>query len=126
MKTAKPAGVILAGGRSTRMGVRHKALLDLNGQPLLAHVINRIQAHLGLLMLNCDSESSDFEIFGLPMVTDFLPGFRGPLTGLYSALQYLLDHGGNSGLVLCPCDAPFVPVNLVQNLLDAGDRKSVV
>ncbi len=122
MATKKPAGVILAGGRSRRMGGSRKALLELNGRPLLAHVIDRLQVHLDPLMLSCDNESSEFESFGLPLVPDLLPGFRGPLTGLCSALQYLADKGQQNSLVLCPCDAPFIPHNLVQTLLDANQE----
>lgn len=128
MKAEKPAGVILAGGRSKRMGVNRKALLDLAGQPLLAHVIDALQTYLDPLIISCETESSEFDDFGLLVVPDFVPGFRGPLMGLYSALQYLVDHGKNNGLVLCPCDAPFIPGKLVQTLLEArqDDHESVV
>lgn len=115
----KPAGVILAGGRSSRMGVNRKALLELKGQPLLRYVVDRVQAHLDPLLLSCESETTDFESFGLAVVPDLLPDYRGPLMGLYSALQYLSGKGHGNGLVLCPCDAPFVPDNLVQVLLNA-------
>jgi len=122
VETKKPAGVILAGGRSSRMGGSRKALLELNGRPLLSYVIDRLQAHLDPLMLSCDSETSEFECFGLPLVPDLLPGFRGPLTGLCSALQYLADKGQQNSLVLCPCDAPFIPHKLVQTLLNADQE----
>lgn len=115
----KPAGVILAGGRSSRMGVTRKALIELNGRPLLKYVIDRLADHLDPLLLSCESETSDFDSYGLVIVPDLLPDYRGPLAGLYSALQYLDDEGHNDGLVLCPCDAPFIPDNLVQVLLDA-------
>lgn len=128
MKTAKPAGVILAGGRSSRMGVDRKALLELKGQSLLSRVINRLQKHLDPLMLSCESATDEFDAFELPVVPDLLPSHRGPLTGLCSALQYLADAGHDKGLVLCPCDAPFIPENLVQILVDAsqGEEKPVV
>jgi molybdopterin-guanine dinucleotide biosynthesis protein A len=128
MKAGKPAGVILAGGRSRRMGVSHKALLDLGGRPLLAHVIDVLQSQLDPLMLSCGSDASGFDDFALPLVPDLFPSFRGPLMGLYSALQYLADQGQNNGLVLCPCDAPFIPATLVQTLLDAcqGETGPVV
>jgi molybdopterin-guanine dinucleotide biosynthesis protein A len=124
----KPAGVILAGGRSRRMGVTRKALLELNGKPLLRHVIDRLADHLDPLLLSCESETSDFDSYGLRIVPDLLPDYRGPLTGLYSAMQYLDDEGQNNGLVLCPCDAPFVPGNLVQVLLEAdqSDHNPVI
>jgi molybdopterin-guanine dinucleotide biosynthesis protein A len=128
MKPEKPAGVILAGGKSSRMGVSRKAMLELNGENLLTRVINRLQAHVDPLILSCESDSSDFDGFGLPVVADLLPRFRGPLTGLCSALQHLEDTGVNNGLVLCPCDAPFIPDNLVEVMLDAdqGEQKAVV
>ena len=124
----KPAGVILAGGRSSRMGVSRKALLELNGQPLLGRVIEKLADHLDPLLLSCESETSDFDRFGLSLVPDLLPDYRGPLTGLYSALQYLHDEGHNNGLVLCPCDAPFLPDNLVPVLLNAdhSEHKPVI
>jgi molybdopterin-guanine dinucleotide biosynthesis protein A len=128
MKSAKPAGVILAGGRSSRMGVTRKALLELHGQTLLARVIDRFQPHTGPLLISCESDTGDFDDYGLIVVPDLLTGFRGPLIGLYSALQLLVDRGQNTGLVLFPCDTPFVPHNLVQTLLDTvqDDHEPVV
>ena len=127
MKPAKPAGVILAGGRSSRMRVTRKAMLELNGQTLLERVIDRFQSHTEPLLISCESDTGDFDDYGLTVVPDLLPGFHGPLIGLYSALQLLIDRGQNTGLVLLPCDAPFVPHNLVQTLLDAvqDDHESV-
>jgi molybdopterin-guanine dinucleotide biosynthesis protein A len=129
MAVFKPAGVILAGGRSSRMGVPRKALLPLDGKPLLAHVIERVQPQLGTLLISGENETNEFDHFGLPLVPDLLPGHRGPLTGLYSALQYLLEIGEDKGLLLCPCDAPFIPTDLVERLLlayRAEDQQVVV
>ena len=127
--TTKPAGVILAGGRSSRMGGKLKALLELNGLPLLTHVSSRLQAHTEPLILNCQNKTGDFDHFDLKQVTDLLPGFRGPLMGLYSALHHLSERELSNGLILCPCDAPFIPDNLVSVLLHAveggGENKPV-
>jgi len=116
----EPAGVILAGGRSRRMGGAGKALLLLNDEPLLAHVIRRLQPQLSLLLLSAESKNSSLGSFGLPVVPDLLPNHRGPLTGLCSALQYLVQNDLHDGLVLCPCDAPFVPPDLVEKLVSAA------
>ena len=64
MKTAKPAGVILAGGRSSRMGIARKALLELNDKPLIRYVIDSLKAHADPLLLSCESETDEFEDFG--------------------------------------------------------------
>jgi len=119
----RPAGVILAGGRSSRMGGGRKALLELGGRPLIAHVRDRLQTQVGPLLISCEAVDDGLGGFGLERVPDLLPGYRGPLTGLYSALQCLADRGYGAGLVLCPCDAPFVPRDLVQILRDAGQEK---
>lgn len=119
----RPAGVILAGGRSSRMGGGRKALLELGGRSLIMHVRDRLQAQVGQLLISCEATDDAFDGLGLECVPDLLPGYRGPLTGLYSALQCLADRRHGAGLVLCPCDAPFVPRDLVQTLLDAGREK---
>lgn len=118
------AGVILAGGRSSRMGVSRKALLPLNGKPLLAHVIARLQPQLGSVLISSESETTDFDVFGLPVVADLLPRQRGPLMGLYSVMRYLNNTMTgrdelNEGLLLCPCDAPFIPPNLLSVMLES-------
>lgn len=120
----RPAGVILAGGQSSRMGVMRKALVELKGQPLLKYVTDRLEVHLKPLLLSCESETSDFDDFDLTIVPDLLPGFRGPLMGLYSALEHLTINECSSGLLLCPCDAPFIPHDLVRKLVDADQGGS--
>ena len=82
MNSVKPAGVILAGGRSSRMGGTRKALLELGGQTLLARVIGRLQTDLDPLFLSCETDTHAFDGFGLPVVADLLPAYRGPLSGL--------------------------------------------
>ena len=120
MQAEQPTGVILAGGRSSRMGVAHKALLGLGGEPILTRVIDRIKPQLAGLLLSCERETAEFDGFGLPVVPGLLPGFRGPVAGLYSAVMQLAESDQADRLVLCPCDAPFVPKTLVQTLLDSA------
>jgi len=121
-KESKPAGVILAGGRASRMGGMNKALVPLAGEPLVAHVIRRLRPQVGQLMISSDgseSSGSAFDTFGLPLVPDLLKRYRGPLSGLYAALHHLAEGGGESSLLLCPCDAPFVPLDLTARLQSA-------
>jgi len=106
------------------MGVSRKALLELKGRPLLRYVTDQLGSQLDPLLLSCEGETSDFDRFGLAVVPDLLPNFRGPLMGLYSALQYLSDRGNNNGLILCPCDAPFIPAKLVKVLQEAGQGET--
>jgi len=120
MIVGKPVGVILTGGRSSRMGGTGKALLRLNNEPLLAHVVRRLQPQLGSILLSTEGQNSGLESFGLPVVPDLLPRHRGPLMGLYSALHYLAEKDRQHSLVLCPCDAPFIPPDMVEKLVSAA------
>lgn len=108
------------------MGVARKALLPLAGRPLLAHVLERIRPQAGSLLLSTEGETRDFDGFGLPLIPDLSPGHRGPLAGLYSAMCYLVDHGLDENLLLCPCDAPFVPTDLAKTLLAARRKDQVM
>lgn len=117
MSQSKPVGLILSGGRSTRMGGISKALVDFRGDTLLAHILQRFAPQVDSVLLNIAPDQSEalalYQGFGLPLVKDIKAGAKGPLMGLASAFKYL---DGKSDIVLCPCDAPFVPDDLVLML----------
>lgn len=112
------AGVILAGGRSRRMGGGFKALAPLGGKPLIRHVIDRLQPQVRSLVLSVEKHVPDLEAFGLPQVEDPSPGSRGPLGGLLSALADM--EKGCDWMMLAPCDAPFLSLELAQRLLNCA------
>jgi molybdenum cofactor guanylyltransferase len=109
------AGVILAGGQSSRMGA-DKAFVVLGGRPLIAHVLQRFEPQVARVYLSAREDGERFRIFGRPVVVD-PPGHRGagPLAGIAVALR----TGGAEGfawLASAPCDAPFLPLDLVARL----------
>ena len=110
-------GVILAGGEGRRMGGADKALLPLSGQPLLVHVLNRIQPQVEKLALSANGNPARFRPYGLPVLPDSHP--MGPLSGLLSALHWAAGTGADV-LVTVPVDAPFLPPDLVPRLLLAS------
>lgn len=110
-----PAGVILAGGQSRRMGGGDKALMPLAGKPLLQHVIDRIAPQVNGLALGVERVSPALAAFGLPQLADAQPGHRGPLNGLLAALRHFA--GRADWVLLAPCDAPFLPQDLADRLL---------
>lgn len=87
----------------------------------MSRVIRRLTPQVSRLVLSCEPGDDELVGFGLSLVEDALPRYRGPLTGLYSALRYLGDSECEHGLMLCPCDAPFIPEDLVARLLLAAD-----
>jgi molybdopterin-guanine dinucleotide biosynthesis protein A len=124
----RPAGVILTGGRSRRMGGGFKAMALLNEKPLIRHVIDRLQPQVQTLVLSVEKYSPEFGVFDLQQVEDPRPGSRGPLGGLLSALAHL--ESSCDWILLVPCDAPFLPLDLASRLmecaLDGGQAGCVV
>jgi molybdopterin-guanine dinucleotide biosynthesis protein A len=125
----KPAGVVLAGGQSSRFGVTSKALAPLSGKPLVRHVLERLAGQAGPILLSVQEKHPALETLGYEMVEDVVPRHRGPLTGLCSAMQWLADNDGGEWLLLCPCDAPFLPrdlaVRLYQGAVNTGQPVTV-
>jgi molybdopterin-guanine dinucleotide biosynthesis protein A len=113
------AGVILAGGQSRRMGGGDKALLDLGGKPMLAHVIARLAAQAEPLAISANGDPERFKPFGLPVVADAGSNSEGPLAGVLAGLGWARTAGARY-VVTVPSDAPFIPLDLVQRLREAA------
>lgn len=113
------AGVIIAGGRSSRMGGTEKALLPFGGKPLLAHVIERLSPQVERLAINANGDAGRFSSFGLTVVADSAANSNTPLAGLEAALRWGQSVGADH-LLTVPSDAPFLPHDLVQRLAAAG------
>lgn len=116
MSDAPCAGLLLAGGQSSRMGDTEKALSPLGGKPMLAHVIECVAPQVGPLAISVASGQKGLDAFGLPLVSDTVPSHRGPMAGLVSGLEWASRQSGAGHLLLCPCDAPFVPPDLLKKL----------
>ena len=84
------AGIVLAGGRGSRMGGVDKALLMLDGRPLIAQVIDRMGCARAI---SANGDPARFASFGLPVLPDPLPDFPGPLAGILAGLDWAAAHG---------------------------------
>lgn len=114
-----PAGVILAGGRATRMGGGDKGLRSVAGQPLLDRVIDRLSAQCGPLALNANGDPARFARYGLPVLPDSIPDHPGPLAGVLAGLDWAAAQGVDS-IVTAAADTPFFPLTLVADLRAAA------
>ena len=120
MKEPEVAGVLLAGGRSSRLGGGDKGLRLLGGRPILAHVIARVRTQVAPLVLNANGDPGRFERFGLPVAADVVAGFAGPLAGVLTGLEWTAARFPEARwLASFATDAPFLPRDLVERLLDA-------
>lgn len=110
-------GLILAGGRGSRMGGVDKGLQTFNGMPLALHTLTRLQmgGGVGQIMINANRNQSVYESFGASVWPDGLADFAGPLAGFLIGLE----HCETPYLVTVPCDTPLLPLNLVPRLAAA-------
>lgn len=118
-------GVLLAGGKSSRMGGGDKCLLPLAGAPMLAHVLERLRPQVSELILNANGDPTRFAAFGLPIIEDRLGDHAGPLAGIHAGLEWARANRPESRFVITAAtDTPLFPTNLVAEFLAslAGDE----
>lgn len=110
-------GVLLAGGRSSRMGGREKALLDIGAQPLLLHVLARLRPQVGRIVINANGDPARFSGYCLPVVPDSIEGYAGPLAGLHAGIEWARSETPEARFIASvPVDCPFLPLDLVSRL----------
>lgn len=105
-------GLILAGGRGSRMGGVDKGLQPFRGMPMALHALLRLQGQVGTVMLNANRNLEAYEAFGAPVWPDALPDHPGPLAGFLTGLE----RCETPYLVTVPCDTPLFPLDLVARL----------
>lgn len=115
------AGVILAGGRSQRMGGGDKALLPFAGRPMIAHVIERLRPQTAALMINTGSASGEFAQFGVTLAADVYGDYAGPLAGVLTGMRWAREHyPAARWIVTAACDTPFIPLDYTGTLREAA------
>jgi molybdopterin-guanine dinucleotide biosynthesis protein A len=118
-------GIVLAGGQGRRMGGVDKGLVEIDGIPMVAHVLARLVPQVGAVIINANQNLDRYATFGHPVVPDAVGGFAGPLAGLHAGLA----QATSEYVVTVPCDSPFLPRDLVPRLraeLDAKEAELAV
>lgn len=115
-------GVILAGGKASRMGGKDKGLLELNGQPLWQHVAQKLAPQVSDIIISANRNLDIYRASGLPVVTDTLNDYPGPLAGMLSVMQQY----NRPWFLFCSCDTPHIPADLVARLQKHRHQASAV
>lgn len=105
-------GVVLAGGKASRMGGKDKGLQELNGKPLWQHVAERLEPQVTSLVISANRNLEIYGASGLPVLADTLDDFPGPLAGILSVMQ----QSDGEWFLFCPCDTPRIPMDLMARL----------
>jgi len=105
-------GLILAGGKGSRMGGVDKGLQPFRGKRLVDHVYERLAPQVGGIIINANQNQEAYRSFGVRVVSDAIGGFAGPLAGLHAGLSV----SKRPFLASVPCDSPFLPEDLIARL----------
>ncbi|MCN4145122.1 MAG: molybdenum cofactor guanylyltransferase MobA [Thiohalomonas sp.] len=111
-------GLILAGGRSSRMDGHDKGLLKLHGRPMIAHVIDKLKPQVGQILISANRHLDDYQKFGYEVLVDDYDDYRGPLAGMSRGLT----RGKSEYLLTVPCDGPLLPMDLASRMLDYAQK----
>ncbi|WP_247605548.1 molybdenum cofactor guanylyltransferase MobA, partial [Providencia rettgeri] len=111
-------GVILAGGRGSRMGGQDKGLVLLSGKPLYQHILARLQPQVGEVLINANRNQPRYSESQLTVISDLNNHFSGPLAGMQAALH----HAKTDWLLFVPCDVPAFPLNLAEKMFNEKEK----
>jgi molybdenum cofactor guanylyltransferase len=112
-------GLVLAGGRGSRMGGVDKGLQNFRGMPMAMFTLMRLAPQVGEMMVNANRNLAAYESFGVPVWPDSLTDYAGPLAGFLTGLE----HCETPYLVTVPCDTPLFPQDLVARLAEGLERE---
>lgn len=108
-------GLILCGGRGSRMGGADKGLQNFKGLPLAMNALLRLGVQVGHVMINANRNLAAYESMGVPVWPDPMGDFPGPLAGWLAGLE----RCETPYMVTVPCDTPNFPADLVERLAAA-------
>jgi len=111
--------VIMAGGKSSRMGV-DKAFIPLLGKPMVEHVLDRVSG-MGSEQLIITNNPSKYRYLGLPLYSDIFVD-HGPLGGLHTALA----HATEEHILVVACDMPWLNRSLLEFMVSLKASADVI
>jgi molybdopterin-guanine dinucleotide biosynthesis protein A len=112
--------IILAGGQGQRMGGADKGLVELDGKPLVAHLLDNLLPRPSRIVISANRNIDRYHAWGDEVVADLREGFCGPLAGLETALA------ASHGLCLClPCDLLKPAAEMIEGLLASASSEHI-
>ncbi len=120
VRFANVTAIVLAGGRSTRMGVPDKSILPVRGVPMIRHVVSQLESHFGEILIG-GGDPDKYSFTGHRVIPDAVEGM-GPLMGIWSSLA----SSGNDLNFITACDIPEINIGFVSNMLELAEGADIV
>lgn len=115
-------GLILCGGKGSRLGNKDKGLVTYKDKTLIHHMIERVKPQVDHLLININQNEALYAAYGEQLTTDTDNNFLGPLAGILSVASVI----NTKFCFVVPCDMPHVPLDTVARLLVVMDNNSAV
>ncbi|MEP5763058.1 MAG: molybdenum cofactor guanylyltransferase MobA [Halieaceae bacterium] len=106
------SGIILCGGRGSRMGGVDKGLVSIDGKPLAERVALRFAPQVQQVLISANRNASEYRRLGYEVIADSMADFQGPLAGIAACLP----HCDQELVAVVSCDTPALPLDLVSRL----------
>lgn len=113
------SGLILAGGRASRMGGCDKGLVLLAGKPMIKYIVELLQPQVQEILISANRNQQEYSKLGT-VVPDAHPGFMGPLAGMHSGMA----AASTQAILTVPCDAPLLPKDFVARMLSGLNQSA--
>jgi len=115
----KATAIILAGGKSSRMG-DDKSFLIVNGEPLIKTIVDQLKSHFGEIIIG-SNEIEKYSFLDIPVIPD-IEKDKGPLMGIYSCVK----ASSNDINFVTACDIPVINVNFINNMINLSSNADIV
>lgn len=115
-------GVILTGGKSSRMNNQNKSFLKIGDQFFIEKIINNLKQKLDVICINANQDIDRYEDFNLEIIEDAIKGYKGPLAGLHSVMNHYKDFSDDTWFVIFPTDAPIIDNNIIELFCSINDK----
>lgn len=112
-------GIILAGGKSTRMG-ENKSLLEINGKKIIL-IIKELLKNIFEDVIIISDNCFDYNFLNIPVYPDFFKN-KGPLSGIHSGLM----NSRNEKNFMISCDMPLVSLELINYIIEYRTEKDII
>ncbi|MEJ5351367.1 MAG: molybdenum cofactor guanylyltransferase [Melioribacteraceae bacterium] len=112
-------GVILAGGKSSRMGT-NKSFLKIGSQTIIERIADLMKS-IFLEVIIITNSPDEYKFLNIPLYEDIYK-WKGPLAGIHSALT----HTKTEKIFVLSCDVPLMTKEMIQYIVDYKSDKPVI
>ena len=118
MQLSDITAIILAGGMGRRFQGQDKGLIEYQGQPLVERLIGKLQQQGVAVAINANRNIETYEQYGLPVFSDELDNYQGPLAGFATAMSSV----STDYILTLPCDGPLLADDYVERYVSAANQ----